>query len=111
MVCREHEGSERFRRFECRLLKQDRAGTTSAMQRLRRLLVQLGSTSPRAAQEVERMMGMSDAKMLDLLAGQLLSRATERRCYLRMESWLERIHWMEGKLATFVVSQTPDIES
>ena len=107
----EHPQTQRFRRFECRWVETDRKGSARAIQRLRLLLVQLGSTSPRAAKEVGRMMEMEGLTMVDLLAGQVLSTASERRRYLRMGRVLDRVAWMESRLAAYLVSETPSLES
>lgn len=111
IVEEEHPQRERFRRFACRWVEIDQKGSERAIQRLKLLLVQLGSTSPRAAQEVGRMMEMDGLTMVDLLAGQVLSSASERRRYLRMSRVLDRVAWMERRLAAYVVSETPDLES
>jgi Lon protease-like protein len=79
-------------------------GVGGPLQRLKVLVLQLGAVSPDAAEEAGRLVGLDGMEMVDGLARKLFADPDEQRRYLAAAQLAERVHLVEDRLATFLMT-------
>lgn len=83
----------------------------AGVDRLRLLVLQLGTTSPNARDEVRRIAGLDDVALVDALAARLLTEPDDRRTYLGRSSLAAQVADVESHLATLLVTGEPGAQA
>jgi uncharacterized protein len=83
----------------------------SGIDRLRLLVLQLGTVSPNARDEVRRIAQLDDLALVDALAARLLSDPEKRRIYLGRASFAEQVDDVESHLAELLTVGEPSAQA
>ena len=111
MVEDELDSPHLFRLVSCTTSDVADSGASSAILRLRTLVLQLGSLSPDATEEARRLVELDGKDMLDSLARKLLREPDQRRAYLSAGHVVRRVEMVEDKLAEFLRLDNPTVRA
>ncbi len=111
LVERELAGDLPYRRVAGRPVRDDLAGARAPLDRLRVLVMQLGTVSPEAAREARRLVALDGVEMVDALARRLIAEPDARRAYLATARVADRVAEVERRLARFMRVTTPAAEA
>lgn len=96
-----------FRLVRCELRPLDESAAPAALSRLRMLVMQLGTLSASAKAEVERLVQLDSAALVDAVARRLLDDPDEQRAYLGATSLISRAQIISERLAGFIKADAP----
>ncbi len=100
----ELESADPFRTVRGDLQVAADDGVDPAVDRLRVLVLQLGTAAPEAAAEARRMVELEGMAMVDGLARKLLATPDAQRRYLGAARLIDRVRLVEECLATFLLT-------
>ena len=106
-VLDEIESEYPFRVMRSELLASSERGRDTALSGLRMLVLQLGTFSPDAAREAERLVELEGMDLADALARKLLEDPDDRRVYLSFDADVDRVDMVQGRLASFLAMADP----
>jgi Lon protease-like protein len=88
---------------------RDTAG--AGIDRLRLLVLQLGTVNGNARDEVRRIAGLADVALVDALAARLLVQPDDRRAYLGRETLAAQVADVEAQLAELLTTGEPSAQA
>jgi Lon protease-like protein len=96
-----------FRLMKSELVASQPEGRKAALASLRMLVLQLGTFSPDAAREAQRLVELDGMELPDALARKLLEEPDDRRDYLSHDLDLKRVRMVQSRLASFLAMAEP----
>jgi Lon protease-like protein len=111
MAVDSEEASELPFRVVSGTLLPPREATGSGAERLRILLLQLGSANPNARDEVGRLAALEGVDLVDALARKLLDEPEERRAYLGCPTLAAQVELVENRLADLLTMGDPSAQA